>query len=142
MIRVLPEAINKPIIPGHSISGINVTFKGRTIEIEGASIELEYRIHEAHRVSDDLVIVLFDPDADMRAPSGFRNLVGINRRGVVQWRAETPEAMNGDRYYRVHSLDPLTARSASSLFMSYRRGEWQNHFLSVHKVTLQTWMAL
>jgi hypothetical protein len=81
--------------------------------INGTAVESPHRIIEATRAGD-VVVVLYDPDADPRGWGTFRNLAAFDRRGQRVWLAETPTSTTGDCYYQIASAEPLVAYSTQS----------------------------
>jgi hypothetical protein len=61
-----------------------------------------------------LVVVLFDPDANPRPHGTFRNLGALDRHGNQVWLADTPTTTTGDCYTRIASGEPLVAHSFQS----------------------------
>jgi hypothetical protein len=92
---------------------ITVSHSGNTVEIDGKSIALDYPVKEAFVVGG-LVVVLFDPDANLGKQGQFRNLVALRQTGELAWIAEFPTSKASDVYYRVSSRQPLKVASFSS----------------------------
>lgn len=100
---------------------MNISFQGKTLVINGHSIQLAWPVLDAIETADK-VFVLFDPDSYLLDPSynvmrrqgapAIRNLIALTKAGVKLWEAELPEA--SDYYYRLTSTAPLVAISFSS----------------------------
>ncbi len=99
----------------------SVSFAGKTLTIGDREVSLGHAIREAFALEDD-VIVLLDPDSYLTDPyygrdrrrgeGAIRNLIAFSAGGERLWEAECPEP--ADYYYRIVSVDPLTALSFSS----------------------------
>lgn len=92
---------------------INVSYLGNTVEIDGRCITLDYPVKEAF-VMGGLVVVLFDPDANLGKRGQFRNLLALHQTGEVAWVAELPTTQASDVYCSVSSRQPLKFYSFSS----------------------------
>ncbi len=90
-----------------------VSFSGRTLDVKGKSIELEYPVRDAFMLGDK-IIVLFDPNAYIEKFGQFRNLIALTEDGDRLWSAELPTNQSGDTYFRVSSRNPLVANSFHS----------------------------
>jgi len=91
-----------------------IDFDQNKLTIDGRSFELEYGIDDAVKFQD-IVIVLFDPDAYTAKFGQFPNLTGLSHEGRKLWAAELPTTTSGDRYYRlIHSCYELRAASVYS----------------------------
>jgi hypothetical protein len=96
---------------------MSIAFSGRSMDINGQSVELPWPVRQAieHR---DKVFVLLDPDAYLSSPGykkeepALRNLWAFDMSGRKIWEAALPE--DSDYYYRLTSVDPLVANSFSS----------------------------
>jgi hypothetical protein len=92
---------------------ITVSHSGNTVKINGEIVSLDYTVKEAF-VVNELVIVLFDPDANLGKQGQFRNLVALHPTGELAWIAEFPTSKVSDVYYRISSQQPLKVASFSS----------------------------
>ena len=92
---------------------ISVKFQENKISIDGLEKTLDYPIKEAFLIND-MVIVLFDPDANLGSQGQFKNLISINRMGDIVWIAEMPTDNNTDVYYKISKKKPLTVYSFCS----------------------------
>ena len=90
-----------------------ITFSGNTISIDGRVVQLQHQIIDAFE-QEDLVVVLFDPNAYLEKFGQFPNLVALGRDGELRWTAELPTNTSGDRYYKLASNIPLVACSIYS----------------------------
>jgi hypothetical protein len=100
---------------------VNVTFKDKTVVIDGTRIELQWPVLDAFELGER-VIVLFDPDGYLLDPGykaqrrqgreANRNLCAFTKSGEKVWEAEFPE--EADYYYAVNSRSPLRVNSFSS----------------------------
>ena len=81
--------------------------------VEGITHVLPHPIADAFWVSD-LIIVLYDPNAQTGNVGVFENLVAIHRSGETAWTAELPTTTTGECYYKIRSRDPLVALSFGS----------------------------
>ena len=86
---------------------------GGEISIDGSVVPTPYPITEAVKVGE-VVVVLYDPDADPRRYGTFRNVVALDRGGRQVWVAETPTTSTGDCYYHIASAKPLIAYPTQS----------------------------
>jgi hypothetical protein len=114
-------------------------FQGRQLTIGPRTVDLPMDILDAF-VLDDRVIVLGDPDSELRDPryperraAGLpsrRNLVAFALDGSPLWEAEFPEDI--DCYFRIISREPLVAVSFSGFTChidpaSGRIRQWEFH---------------
>jgi hypothetical protein len=102
---------------------MKVNFSGKSLEIDGRSIETRWDIQEAFEVGGK-VIALLDFFATIKQPvlhireirdlPKGRNLHCFSKEGALLWEAEFPEGDGPDYYYSVTSRVPLVANSFSS----------------------------
>lgn len=90
-----------------------IQYSGKKLIIGNNSIELEYPILDAVRI-DDFIAVLYDPDAKLKEPGQFPNLVAYDYTGKLKWTAELPTNQSMDTYYQISSTNPLQADSVCS----------------------------
>jgi len=100
---------------------MSVFFQGKTLVIDGQSIQVPWSVLDAVEQGDK-VFVLFDPDSYLLDPNhkilrrqgapAIRNLFALTKTGEKLWEAEMPET--ADYYYRLSSVTPLIANSISS----------------------------
>lgn len=90
-----------------------IAIRDAKLFLDGKLIDLEYPILDAHEY-DDLIVVLFDPDANIRKWGQFHNLIALSKNGERLWEAERPTTETGDSYYAVTSWTPLVALSLRS----------------------------
>jgi hypothetical protein len=91
----------------------DVRILGETVLSDGRRFDFEHPVQEAWWW-EDLLIVLFDPDAHSERFGQFPNLVAVDVNGTRRWVAELPTTTTGDRYYRIASREPLVAYALSS----------------------------
>jgi hypothetical protein len=92
---------------------MTVRHVGKTLYLKDAVIELEHEILDAFEL-DDVVVVLFDPDAFIRKFGQFHNLIAADHQGKRLWDAELPTTSSGDCYYKATPGSPITAYSMMS----------------------------
>jgi len=90
-----------------------ITFYGKTLSINGKSLELDYPVVDAFEL-EGRIIVLFNPDAYTERFGQFPNLIALGPTGERVWTAELPTTTSGDRYYKVSSRTPLVVYSIYS----------------------------
>ncbi len=91
---------------------MKISFLLNVLEVDGHQVKLDFDIVDAVTVGDSVVVLL---DVDSVASVGqFRNLVALDKRGSVIWKAEMPTSANYDRYFKIASVDPLVAYSTTS----------------------------
>lgn len=87
-----------------------VHFSGKTLTVNGKSLELEHAVADAFEIEDS-IIVLFEADA--RRDEQFQNLIALRSNGEKGWIADLPTNDNSDVYLEVTSRVPLIANSWS-----------------------------
>ena len=85
-----------------------ITFShlGNTLNINGKLIILEFPIREAFEISDR-VIVLLDPDSNLKRQDQFKNVIGFDAGGNQVWIADLPTLESTDVYYKAIVGNPL-----------------------------------
>jgi hypothetical protein len=91
-----------------------ISYVAEVLTIDGQRHSMPYPI-EAVRDLGLLVVVLFDPGANLSKFGQFPNLVAVRRDGSVFWTAELPSSTTGECYYKVRGADDeITAYSFGS----------------------------
>jgi len=90
-----------------------VSFRGNVLAIDDVALHTDYPIEDAF-VSGDRVIVLYDPDANLKDFGQVPNLVALSAYGKLLWTAELPTTQTGDCYMEIDSREPLRAWSLTS----------------------------
>ncbi len=91
----------------------NISFSENILTIAGVDIALEHAILVAFELMGK-VIVLFDPDEHIPKFGQFQNLLALDFRGAILWKAELLTTETGDCYYKVFSKKPLQVISYKS----------------------------
>ncbi len=88
-----------------------VAFKGRELYIGSQRIAtFDHAVADAFE-NRSLIIVLLDPNANLKVP--FPNLLAVDEAGRQVWVAKLPTYKKADVYYKIASRDPLVAYSFS-----------------------------
>ena len=88
---------------------LNATPGQKRLEIDGKVLETPFPVEKAW-LDGGYVIVLFDPESNMRKFGQFPNLVAYSPDGREIWKAELPTHESGDCYLRIVSERPLAGR--------------------------------
>jgi hypothetical protein len=93
---------------------IKYKYNDRCLEINGQKKFYEFPIQTCINIKN-ILILLFDPDSYSKKSGQFDNLLGIDEKGEILWKAEHPTTQSGDRYYQIKgSEDSLIAYSIYS----------------------------
>lgn len=92
---------------------IDILIKGSKVTFKGKCINIDYPVLEAYQ-SEDMVILLLDPDSNLNSVGQFKNLLAFSSNGELLWRAELPTTNSSGCYYKLISVRPLVAASFDS----------------------------